>query len=127
MGRWVQVNTAIAAGPENVDLRYMLVDASDIDQQFSAMPTGGDLTNVINAMTVRGKQALRNQSIVTITSADISPNARLRYGVDYNLGDLVMVDANFNQQQIMRVVEFTETEDENGTSGQPTLRIPGDT
>jgi hypothetical protein len=42
------------------------------------------------------------------------------------LGDLVIVDANFNESQVMRVVEFAEVEDENGTSGHPTLAIPGE-
>jgi Siphovirus ReqiPepy6 Gp37-like protein len=125
MGRWVQVN--VSPGSEvNLDRRYMLVDASDIDQQFSAMPTGGDLTNVINAMTVRGQEALTQFKNITISRADISPNSRLRYRVDYELGDLVVVDANFNESQIMRVIEFAEVEDQDGTSGHPTLAIPGE-
>lgn len=125
MGRWVQV---IVEDPSFVNLarRYMLVDASDLDQQFAAMPTSTDLANMIAAMTVRGQEALANQLDVTITQADISPNARLQYGVDYNLGDLVIVDGNFNESQVMRVSEFAEIEDENGTSGQPTLQVPGE-
>jgi len=125
VGRWVQILTSVGT-TVNVDRRYMIVDASDIDQQFSAMPTGGDLTNVINAMTTRGKEALKKQRSITITQASVSPNSSLEYRKDYGLGDLVMVNANFNQTQVMRVTEFAEIEDEQGTSGQPTLEIQGE-
>ena len=126
VGRWVQVFGYTDITPKtNLERRTMIIQASDIDEQYGAMPTGTDLTDVIYFMGQRGAQALIAQKRLTIVNADISPNARLRYKVDYNLGDLVMIDANFNQQQVMRVVEFAEIEDETGVSGQPTLEVPG--
>lgn len=128
VGRWVQVVTSIGTAV-NADRRYMLVDASDIDQQASAMPTGTALTLVKAAMAIRGKEELKKQQRIVITQADVNPNGRYRYGwqYDYELGDLVMVDANYNESQLMRVVEHAEIEDENGTTSHPTLAIPGDT
>jgi hypothetical protein len=125
MGRWVQ--TLATLGPSSgVDRRYIVVDASDIDEQYTAMPTGTDLSNIVNAMIIRGQEILKNKTNLTITRADVSPNSTLQYGRDYFLGDLVTVNGNFNQTQVMRVSEFAEIEDENGTSGQPTLEIPGE-
>lgn len=124
VGRWVQ--TVDGDASVNIDRRYMIQDASYLDQQFTAMPTGTSLSLVQAAMVIRGREIIKNYKNIMITQADISPSSRYRYGVDYNLGDLVTVDANFNQTQTMRVVEFSESEDENGTSGTPTLAIPGD-
>jgi hypothetical protein len=106
----------------------MLLDASDIDNQQTSMPTGLGLDWITAGMHIRGATALRAQKDLVITQADINPNARYRYGkdFDYNLGDLVMIDANYSNQ-VMRVVEHAEVEDENGTSATPTLAIPGAT
>lgn len=125
MGRWVQ--TLASFGPSTgVERRYIVVDASDIDEQYTAMPTGTPLSDIVNAMIVRGQEVLRNKNNITITRADVSPNSTLQFGRDYFLGDLVTVNGNFNQTQVMRVTEFAEIEDETGTSGQPTLAIPGE-
>jgi Siphovirus ReqiPepy6 Gp37-like protein len=128
VGKWVQVVATIdGSPPNNLDRRYMLLDASDIDNQQPSMPTGLGLDWITAGMHIRGATALRAQKDIVITQADVSPNARWRYGkdFDYNLGDLVMIDANFGDQ-IMRVVEHAEVEDENGTSAHPTLAIPGE-
>jgi hypothetical protein len=129
VGKWVQVVATIdGSPPNNLDRRYMLLDASDIDQQQPSMPTGLGLDWITAGMHIRGATALRAQREIIITQADISPNARWRYGwqYDYDLGDLVTIDAEFGQSQVMRVVEHAEVEDENGTNSYPTLAIPGE-
>lgn len=124
IGRWVQT---LYEGPEvDYQRRTMIVDASDIDQQQSSMPTGGALTLINAAMRIRGQQALANQRLVTITEADVSDNAKMQYRRDYFLGDLVTVDGDFGVSQVFRVSEFAEIVDENGTTGHPTLTIPGE-
>jgi len=90
------------------------------------MPSGGLLSSIVTAMIIRGEESLKKQKPITIANADVSPSSNLQYGRDYFLGDLVTVNANFNETQVMRVTEFAEIEDEEGTSGQPTLAIPGE-
>lgn len=124
MGRWVQV--VVQGTPDNIDRRWMLVDASAVDQQQPSMPTSTALTLIKAAMTIRGREALKKQQRTYITDADVSANSSLRYRDDYVVGDLVTVDGDFGAQQIMRVTEFAESEDENGSSGHPTLSIPGE-
>jgi hypothetical protein len=126
MGRYVQV-IVNPTGVDNFGRRTIVVDASDIDGRLSAYPSGGTLTSIISKMQVRGRQALKAQNKISITQADISENARYQYRRDYQLGDLVTVDGNFNQSAVMRVIEFAEAEDETGASGHPTLAIPGET
>lgn len=123
MGRYVYI--MVDSGPVKYDRRIMLVDADDIDGDLTDPPTGTTLTTILQYMTTRGNQALQSQLLVTISRADIAKISRYLYRRDYNIGDLVTLDGNFGQTQIMRVVEYVEIEDENGSSGHPTLSIPG--
>lgn len=120
------VYTVVDAGPDKYDRRMMLVSATDIDGNLGQTPAGGaPITDVINALAVRGYQALLAQNSITISQADVSKTSQYQYRRDYNVGDLVTLDGNFNQTAVMRVIEYAEIEDENGESGHPTLALPG--
>jgi len=123
LGRYVY--TMVDTGPTKYDRRIMIVDADDIDGNLTDPPVGAELTNILAKMVVRGNEALQSQNEITIARADISKITQYQYRRDYNMGDLVTIDGNFGQTQIMRVVEYVEIEDENGSSGHPTLSIPG--
>jgi len=125
IGRWVQ-EVVNPTGADNYDRRTMVVEANDLDEQLTAYPAGGTLTAIINKMATRGRQALAAQPRISITQADVSDNANLRYRRDYNIGDLITVDGDFGSSTVMRVVEYAEAEDESGASGHPTLAIPGE-
>jgi hypothetical protein len=105
--------------------RIMIVKADDIDGHLTAVPTGVPLTTMLNAMTVRGRQEIAKQSIVTMSQTDVSKTSKYLYRKDYNMGDLIALDGNFGQIALMRVIEYAEIEDENGESGHPTLSLPG--
>jgi hypothetical protein len=122
LGRYV--NVVVDLGPIKYDRRFMLVDATDLDGDMTAPPTGTALTTLIGKMQTRGRQALKSQQMVTITRTDMSDISKIQYRKDYNIGDFVMLDGNFGQSAKMRVVEYVEIEDENGESGHPTLSVP---
>ena len=114
-------------GPTKYDRRFMLVDASDIDDHLETAPTGdpidenhkqNDHTEEIKLSDVK--------TTITISSANVSDVSKYRYRRDYNVGDWVMLDGNFGQIAKMRVTEYAEIEDENGESGSPTLSLPED-
>jgi len=123
LGRYVW--TTVDTGPFKYDRRIMLVDASDLDGNLGAAPTGTPLTTLLAKMVVRGRQALKQQHYITLGAADIANSAMYQYRKDYALGDLVTLDANYTNILTVRVVEFAEIEDENGYSGHPTLSVPG--
>jgi len=125
MGRWIQV-VVNPTGADNYDRRTMIIDASFWDERLTAYPSGGVLTLYMAAMTIMGRQALAAQKKVSITQADVSDSATMRFRRDYDIGDLVTVDGDFGASTVMRVVEFAEVDDESGTSGHPTLAIPGE-
>ncbi len=124
-GRWLQTNVN-PTGATGWNRRTMMVDASDLDEKYSSVPTGLTGLSIVSRMQVRGREALKKQKLVTITQADVSANTTYRFRRDYNLGDLVTVDGDYGSATVMRVVEFAEADDETGSSGHPTLAIPGE-
>jgi len=124
VGRYV--NVAVDSGSLiKYDRRSMVVDGSDIDGVYNAPPTGQALTDVITAMQVRGRAAIANQNLVTITRADLAQVSKYQYRKDFEVGDFITVDANFGQIAKMRIIEYVEIMDENGETGHPTLSLPG--
>lgn len=101
--------------------RIMFVDASDIDSQWTELPTGVDQTSILEAMYIRGLDALLAQGPIALVSTDIAQNTAYKYRRDYDIGDVVGVSGNYGVSSTMRVVEYAEFQDENGDSGYPTL------
>ena len=123
MGKWAQV---IVDGPQTgYNRRFMLVDASDLDDKLDAIPTGTELTALLDKMRVRGNEALQSQTRIHLTQADASNVTRYRYRIDFNVGDIVRLEGNYGEITNMRVTEYTEIQDENGETGHPTLQLPG--
>jgi hypothetical protein len=107
---------------EGFNRRVGYIDMSDIDQNFSSKPTGLNYTRVINAMGARAEAWLWQQNMTNITRIELKENnSRYTYRQDYNVGDIVAVNGNYDTNTVMRVTEFVEIQDENGYSGYPTL------
>jgi hypothetical protein len=121
-GIWTVVDTPGATGYAR---RMMRVD-SDIDKDQNTPPSGPTLTGLISKMQTAGRQALRKQRELHITNAEVSNLSKYEYRFDYNMGDLVTIEGDYNQQEVKRVTEYAEIEDENGYSGHPTLDSPFD-
>lgn len=123
-GKWVEILVYAPSTAKNYNRRMMFVSASDIDQDYTSAPTGSDLTTVVNGLTQRGYEALASQKSMAITNADVSREARKHiFRKDYDLGDLVTIQGDYNERTVMRVTEYVESEDETGASGYPTLSV----
>ena len=110
-------------GVSGFNRRVMFVDCSDIDSHLSddEVTDVGVADAVGAAMDARGQQALRSQVAVSLLATDVSRNTRYKFKRDYDVGDLVTVNGNYDVETIMRVVEHVSFQDENGESGYPTL------
>jgi hypothetical protein len=119
-GKWVE---AIVHGSETgSERRVMHVDASDLDENLSAAPTGTDHSNIVDKMVIRGQEALASQKKVEIAKVEIvKTTTRYSFREHFNIGDKVTVDGNFNASKVMRVIEYVEIEDETGSRNYPTL------
>lgn len=122
-GRWVDtVVYSSNLAPTGYNRRMMAIDASDLDDQYDAAPSGATRTAIVNKMKARGKEALGKQKELAIVQADISKTKRrARYRIDYDLGDIVTVYGDYDEASKKRVIEYVEIEDENGFSEYPSL------
>lgn len=119
-GRYVE-EFYYTPGADKMNRRVLLVDAADLDDYLDTTPTGSTLDAIRQKMYVRGQQALRQNNEINIAQADVADSTQYKYRIDYNIGDIVQIDANYGTDEIRRVVEFTEIEDENGESAHPSF------
>jgi hypothetical protein len=99
----------------------MYVDIPEVDSHLTTLPTGSARTDIEALMEAKGLEALAAQNQQVIARVDISPTSRYKYREDYNIGDLVSVNGNYDTTATMRVVEHIETVDEFGATSTPVL------
>lgn len=121
-GKWLEL---LINPPETgYNRRVIFVDAHDIDDSFTDIPTGDDYNNVRIWLAQRGYEILASLNDVVLQKVEVSRNlSRPIYRTDYNVGDLVVVSGDYNQTANMRVSEYVEIEDESGAVGYPTLTL----
>lgn len=121
-GKWVQIFAA--TGPAQDKRRTMLVDGTPIDKDYTAAPAGAALTAVINAMYQLAYEAMAKANQLALSKAEVRKDGtKAIYRKDFNLGDLITVEGDYDEARVMRVSEFVEIEDINGESGHPTLTV----
>lgn len=90
-----------------------------------------DLIDALNAIEIRyyqkdvaatkAEQYYRISQYVTMYSFEVSPNARAKFGVDYDLGDIVRVQPSWGDTVQMRVDGFVRANDGDGYKEYPEL------
>lgn len=124
VGQYVNVAVHAPGAPTGFGRRYMFVDGSHLDGHLDVIPTGAARTTILAKMSDLGIATVRDQNRISLASADISELIKYQYRKDYQIGDIVMIDASYGQMRPMRVVEFTEIQDEQQIKGHPTLEDP---
>lgn len=120
IGKWVIQRVDV--GPVKEARRMIYVDGTSIDDSYTTTPTGGTLTQIQAEMTKRGQEAIDSHNEIVLSKAEASDRiTRLRYRIDYQLGDIVTVTGDFGTESHRLVSEYVEIEDEKGISGQPTF------
>lgn len=121
-GKWVQVFATHEGTYEK--RRTMLVDGTAIDKDYTAAPVGAALTTVVNAMYQLGYETIAKSNALALSKAEVRKDAtKAIYRKDFNLGDLITVEGDYDEARVMRVSEFVEMEDDMGESGHPTLSV----
>lgn len=120
-GKYVEVVVEDVVQPTDYERRVMLVDASDLDEAYTTVPSGGTLTTIQTNMQTRGREALSSQKLLNISNVDLSKSSSYKYRTDYDIGDTVSISGNYGVTEKRRVVEYVEIEDETGETGYPTL------
>lgn len=118
--KWLE--TRVVGSEAEYDRRWMMIDASFIDDYLDYEPTGALLTSLVSSLQTLGTTMLQNQKTTFIVRPQIAPaSIRPKYRVDFELGDRVYVGTDFHQVSPMQVREYVEIEDENGESDYPTF------
>lgn len=104
------------------DLRALQVFATDI----STDQVGSDEDKVLEMLNAKAKEELIKNKFVKTVDGEIVPESQVKYGVHYNLGDLIEVQGNTGAVQIARVTEYIQSQDETGEKAYPTLDIKDD-
>lgn len=128
VGKWLEtvIYSTTWAGTinKNYNRRLLYVDGSDIDGDLTAPPpiVGGLRDEYVQKMQLKGLAALKTQQGVAISNVHASNEVlKPKFRTDYDVGDIITVVGDYKQSTSMRVIEYVETEDENGESAYPTF------
>jgi hypothetical protein len=98
------------------DLRALQVFADDITtENFS------DLTALVGMLNERAYKGLAENPYVRMIDGEIVPTSQFKYGIDYNLGDIIEVQGNSGIIQKARVTEYIRSQDAAGEKAYPTV------
>jgi len=120
-GKWL--NLFVDVVPEGYDRRWLYLDATDIaeDLTFNPVMSPSAVNQIVGMMGVRGAEALKSQKMVSLVNPKLSPTQRYQYRHDYNVGDIVSIDGEYNTTTKMRITEYVEISSKEGETGYPSL------
>lgn len=101
------------------DLRAMMIFANDITTDM----VEGSSATLLSILNERAKDALSNNEFVKTVDGEIVPTNQFKYGIHYNMGDIVEVQGNSNIIQYSRVIEYIRSQDESGETSYPTVAM----
>lgn len=102
------------------DLRALQVLTSEITNDPSNPLDAAKLLNLLNE---KAKEFLNASPFMKAVDGEIVPTNQFKYGVDYNLGDIIEVQGNSDIIQKSRVTEYIRTHDEAGERSYPTVAM----
>lgn len=106
-------------GLEAFDRRAIMLFADDI----TAEQVGNDLPTLVALLTQRGRDYLANNNYTKIIDGEVVPQSQYKFGIDYNLGDIVDLVSTNGQTQQARITEYIRTQDQTGSSAYPTVTV----
>lgn len=101
------------------DLRTQLVFAEDITTDM----VGGSSTNLLNILNSRAHDAITTNHFIKTVDGEIVPTNQFKYGVHYNLGDIIEVQGNSEVISASRVTEYIRSQDKAGERAYPTVAM----
>lgn len=113
-GSQVVVADGVDPDVDGFDRRVLVVNASDITV---------DNPDVTAALIQRGKEELSKVRTISAFDGEIDQYTSYRYGIDYNLGDIVEQRNTDGIISYMRVTEQIFVSDANGDRSYPTLEL----
>jgi sulfur carrier protein ThiS len=115
-------------GPQyaGFDLRALQILIGDItNPKASDTPPGTplDAAKLLSILNERAKDELNKNPFVKAVDGEIVPTSQYKYGIDYNLGDIIEVQGNSEVISTSRVTEYIRAQDEAGERSYPTVAM----
>lgn len=110
-------------GPEytGFDLRALMVFSEDITTDM----VGGSVDNMVNILNSRAHDALTTNHFIKAVDGEIVPENQFKYGIHYNLGDIIEIQGNSGAVQTARITEYIRSQDQGGEKAYPTVAMIG--
>jgi hypothetical protein len=101
------------------DLRAELVFAEDITTDM----VGSSQQAVVDILNSRAHDEITNKPFTKAVDGEIVPDNQFKYGVHYNLGDIIEVQGNTGVVQAARITEYIRAQDQAGEKSYPTVSM----
>lgn len=101
------------------DLRAQMVFAEDITTD----QVGSNASVLLGILNSRAQDALITNRYIKAVDGEIVPESQLKYGIHYNLGDIIEVQGNSEIVQAARVTEYIRSQDSTGEKAYPTVSV----
>ena len=123
-----QPGIANLTGPQyaGFDLRALQVLIGDItNPKATDTPPGTplDAAKLLAILNSKAKDALNANPFIKAVDGEIVPTPQYKYGVDYNLGDIIEVQGNSEIISTSYVTEHIRSQDEAGERSYPTIAM----
>jgi ReqiPepy6 Gp37-like protein len=115
VGHEVVYQTDVPTDVDGFDRNVLIVRADDITDTTPSVASA--------KMIQRGKEELAKNKPIQVFDGELTPSTGYKYGVHYNLGDLVELRADDGTTQNMQVTEQIFASDSNGDRTYPTLTV----
>jgi hypothetical protein len=105
--------------PSGFDLRADQIFAEDVTTDM----VGGSAANMVTLLNGRALNHRVAAKPVQMVDGEIVPTNQFKFGIHYNLGDIVETQGNSGLLQAARVTEYIRTHDATGQKSYPTVEI----
>jgi Siphovirus ReqiPepy6 Gp37-like protein len=100
------------------DLRALLVLAEDITTD----QVSGSAQNLKDMLSSRARDGVATNAYTQAVDGEIVPTSQFKYGVHYNLGDIIEVQGNSGVVKMARITEYIRSKDPAGEKAYPTVK-----
>jgi hypothetical protein len=101
------------------DLRAMM----EFEEDITTDQVGTDAAVLLDILNSRADNALTKNPFVKAVDGEIVPESQLKYGIHYNLGDIIEVQGNSGTVNAARVTEYIRSQDATGEKAYPTVTV----
>ena len=85
----------------------------------------GSPANLVSILNSRANDDLSNNHFIKAVDGEIVPDNQFKYGIHYNLGDIIEVEGNSGVVQTARITEYIRAQDNAGEKAYPTVSMIG--